>query len=216
MNQSNGGNNGLQSKRITTTQARKTRAERMGTPTPTKQKVLKNKNQLITKNKIELEVQPPVRVNYTQTPNLYKSGTTTGGYASSFSITPNGQANKNKFSNSGPGMKTYKSIKILKEPEEPSPVPNVTSPEFGGNKQVHRSTKTKIENSIKKIKTGYQIPVRRINRLDSGPSDVESAVSARSLKSNNTTKFTNPPKEIMVPSKKENKIPLKKPLVTKR
>ena len=91
-------------------------------------------------------------------------------------------------------------------------MPNVTSPEFGGNKQ---STKAKIENSIKKIKTGYQIPVRRINRLDS---DVESAVSARSLKSNNTTKFikTNPPKEIMVSSKKENKIPLKKPLVTKR
>ena len=66
---------------------------------------------------------------------------------------------------------------------------------------------------MKKIKASYQIPVRRINRLDS---DAESAASARSLKSSNTTKFIKnvAPKEIMV-SSKENKIPLKKP-VTKR
>ena len=63
------------------------------------------------------------RVNYTQTPNLYKGNTT--GYASSFAIggttatTPNGPTKQNKFSNSGPGMKTYKSIKILKDTAEP-------------------------------------------------------------------------------------------------
>lgn len=56
------------------------------------------------------------RINFTQTPNLYKAGTSS--YSTSFSIggtmavTP---SSKNKKISIG-GMKTYKSIKHLKDP----------------------------------------------------------------------------------------------------
>jgi hypothetical protein len=44
----------------------------MATPTPTKQKDLKIRNTQIRKNNIGIEInEPPKRVNYTKTPNMY-------------------------------------------------------------------------------------------------------------------------------------------------
>jgi hypothetical protein len=65
---------------------------------------------------------------------------------------------------------------------------------------------------MNKLKAGYQIPVRRIYRLDS-EKDTESAASARSLKSTKLI-IKQPPKEIMVnpAPTAQAKIPLRKPL----
>jgi hypothetical protein len=88
-----------------------TNAERMATPTPTKQKDLKLRNTQLRKNNIGIEINDaPNRVNYTKTPNLY-SGKQVRPFGSGKGVpTPTQQAYR---ASARPGMKSYKSNKVL-------------------------------------------------------------------------------------------------------
>lgn len=90
----------------------------MGTSSSAKRKYLKKNNQAtaVRTKALECNVVPP-RVNYTQTPNMYTQSASRTSFAvgATGRMTPSSNKKVKPVPTHG-GLKSYKSIKILKEP----------------------------------------------------------------------------------------------------